>query len=145
MLTTGDHMTTTATTGSTDGLDDSGSGGSGTTSGASGSTGTSESGVVTGTTGFDTSEACAEVYAPVCGKDGETYDNACVAEAAGVEIRREGPCLGDCEGSCGVAPRAPSLLGLLLVLVAMRPRRRGRHGRTAGPLRHPSHHQGACP
>jgi MYXO-CTERM domain-containing protein len=114
-------MTTTTTTGSTGGLDDSG-----TSSGASGSSGASETAAVTSTTGFDTSEACPQIYAPVCGKDGETYDNACVAEGAGVEIRREGPCLGDCEGSCGVAPQGPSLLGLVLVVFAfVRPRRRG--------------------
>ena len=120
---------TTTTTGSTGALDDSGSGGSETTSGASGSTGTSESGGVTDATGFDTSEACPDVYAPVCGKDGETYDNACVAQGAGVEIRREGPCVGDCQEGCVVGPRGPSFLGLLLVLALARPRRRGRGAR----------------
>lgn len=122
MLVAGERMTTT--TGSTGGLDDSAGGNDG-TMGASSSS--SDGGTATGSTGFDPSEACPQVYAAVCGKDGETYDNACVAMMAGVEIRREGPCVGDCEGSCVVAPQAPSLLGLvLLVLAFVRPRRRGR-------------------
>jgi hypothetical protein len=132
-------MTTTSTTGSTEGLDESasadggggssgasGSGSSG-ASGSSSSHGASEGGTASGSTGFDPGQICPDIYEAVCGKDGETYDNACVAAAAGVEIRREGPCLGDCEGSCVVAPRGPSLVALVLVVLAViRPRRRGR-------------------
>lgn len=119
-------MSTTTTTGSTGGLDESAGG----SSGASSSSGSSSSdGATTSATGFDPGPSCPQVYAPVCGKDGETYDNACVASSAGVEIRREGPCVGDCEGSCVVAPQAPTLLGLVLVVLAFvrpRPRKRGR-------------------
>jgi hypothetical protein len=36
--------------------------------------------------------ACNLVYAPVCGCNGQTYDNECVANAAGVDIFADGPC-----------------------------------------------------
>jgi hypothetical protein len=39
-----------------------------------------------------TPEACIEIFAPVCGCDGQTYDNACFANAAGVSVETEGPC-----------------------------------------------------
>jgi hypothetical protein len=119
--------TTSTTTGSTGGLDEPADGSS---MGTAGSSGTSSSGSGSGsegTTGFEPGTACPQNYAAVCGKDGETYDNACIAHAAGVEIRREGPCAGDCEGSCVVAPQGPSLVGLVLVVLAfVRPRARGR-------------------
>ena len=121
-------MATTSTTDGTGGLDESGSaGGTPGSSSGSGSAGATEGGTASASTGFDPGQACPDIYEAVCGKDGETYDNACVAAAAGVEIRREGPCLGDCEGSCVVAPQGPSLVALVLVVLAcIRPRRRGR-------------------
>lgn len=37
-------------------------------------------------------QGCTGDFAPVCGCDGETYSNACVAAGAGVSIAREGAC-----------------------------------------------------
>jgi hypothetical protein len=45
-------------------------------------------------------EVCTEQYQPVCGCDGETYSNACKANAAGASVSHEGVC--DCrDAGCG--------------------------------------------
>ena len=36
-------------------------------------------------------EFCNDLYAPVCGCDGQEYSNACVAHGAGVSVAQDGP------------------------------------------------------
>jgi hypothetical protein len=39
-------------------------------------------------------QICAQVYRPVCGANGKTYSNACLARLAHVRVASEGPCPG---------------------------------------------------
>ena len=51
------------------------------------------------------SDACIEIFQPVCGCDGQTYSNDCVAAMAGVSVASGGECESeqkDCGGIAGV-------------------------------------------
>ena len=51
-----------------------------------------QSGVCIDSTQINDSIACIEIYEPVCGCDGNTYDNSCYADKSGVISYTAGEC-----------------------------------------------------
>ncbi|MEM1010450.1 MAG: Kazal-type serine protease inhibitor family protein, partial [Myxococcota bacterium] len=45
-------------------------------------------------------KVCPAVFQPVCGCDGITYNNACAAKLAGVDVKSQGKCHGEKKYSC---------------------------------------------
>ncbi len=52
---------------------------------------------------LDCAAQCDPVLAPVCGADGRTQPNACVAECRGVAVVAQGPCPDSCRGPADCA------------------------------------------
>ena len=49
-------------------------------------------------------EFCHRKFDPVCGCDGETHENACMAQSAGVSVASEGECADECVCTLEYAP-----------------------------------------
>ena len=57
---------------------------------------------------------CRNVFLPVCGADGNTYDSACKSRCKGVAIKHKGKCLGGQKGKnrCGCSPGGDPVCGV---------------------------------
>ena len=59
--------------------------------------------------GGGTGVVCTQEYNPVCGENGKTYSNSCIAKGAGVDIKYMGECKADATSDCGAMPDLPVL------------------------------------
>ncbi len=57
-------------------------------------------------------EACAAVYEPVCGCDGNDYGNACTANSAGVDVAADGECATACAADSDCAAGESCVAGV---------------------------------
>lgn len=77
-------------------------------------------------------EVCPFYLDPVCGCDGETYDNACKAAGAGVSLAADEGCVSDLAIVCHIPPGNPAQRHTLRVGIAAIPAHLG-HGDHRGP------------
>ena len=56
-------------------------------------------------------EVCAEIFAPVCGCDSQTYPNDCFAAAGGTDVQYDGPCEDPAGEACSDLSRDPIVAG----------------------------------